>query len=170
MIPSIWCVHELYFNFNKIKVGEHDNYYFSFILLLQKCVEKNLACCSISTRIKPLPTVVAHGQCTLGEGNGTPLQHSCLDNPMDAGAWQAVVHGVARSQTQLSDFPFLFTFMHWRSKWPPTPVFLPGESQGWGSLVGFRLWGRTESDTTEATQQQQQQCMCTDKRSLFSSS
>ena len=43
----------------------------------------------------------------------------------------------------------LFTFMHWRRKWQPTPVFLPGESQGWGSLVGCRLWGRTESDTTE---------------------
>ena len=46
--------------------------------------------------------------------------------------------------------------MHWRRKWQLTPVFLPGESRGWGSLVGFRLWGRTESDTTEATKQQQQ--------------
>ena len=45
----------------------------------------------------------------------------------------------------------LFTFMHWRRKWQPTPVFLPGESQGWGSLVGCRLWGHTESDMTEAT-------------------
>ena len=45
----------------------------------------------------------------------------------------------------------LFTFMHWRRKWHPTPVFLPGESQGRGSLEGCRLWGRTESDTTEAT-------------------
>ena len=45
----------------------------------------------------------------------------------------------------------LFTFMHWRRKWQPTPVFLPGESQGRGSLVGCRLWGRTESDTTEVT-------------------
>ena len=45
----------------------------------------------------------------------------------------------------------LFTFMHWRRKWQPTPVFLPGESQGWGRLVGCRLWGRTESDITEAT-------------------
>ena len=51
----------------------------------------------------------------------------------------------------------LFTFMHWRRKWQPTPVFLPGESQGRGSLVGCRLWGHTESDTTEATEQQQQQ-------------
>ena len=43
----------------------------------------------------------------------------------------------------------LFTFMHWRRKWQPTPVFLPGESQGRGSLVGCRLWGHMESDTTE---------------------
>ena len=56
------------------------------------------------------------------------------------------------SATSLS----LFTFMRWRRQWQPTPVFLPGESQGWGSLVGCPLWGRTESDTTEATQQQQQ--------------
>ena len=45
----------------------------------------------------------------------------------------------------------LFTFMHWRRKWQPTPVFLPGESQGRGSLVGCHLWGRTEPDTTEVT-------------------
>ena len=47
-----------------------------------------------------------------------------------------------------------FTFMHWRRKWQPTPVFLPGESQGQQNLVGWRLWGRTESDTTEAIYQQ----------------
>ena len=46
---------------------------------------------------------------------------------------------------------WLFTFMHWRRKWQPTPVFLPGESQGWWSLVGCSLWGCTESDTTEVT-------------------
>ena len=45
----------------------------------------------------------------------------------------------------------LFTFMHWRRKWQPTPVFLPGESQGQGSLVSGHLWGRTQSDMTEAT-------------------
>ena len=45
-----------------------------------------------------------------GEGNGTPLQYSCLENPMDGGAWWATVHGVAGSQTQLSDFPFTFHF------------------------------------------------------------
>ena len=89
------------------------------------------------------------------EGNGTPLQYSCLENPMDGGAWQAAVHGVAKSRARLSDF--IFTFMHWRRKWQPTPVFLPGESQGWGSLVCCCLWGCTELDTTEAIQQQQQQ-------------
>ena len=51
----------------------------------------------------------------------------------------------------------LFTSMHWRRKWQPTLILLPGESQGRGSLVGCRLWRHTESDTTEATQQQQQQ-------------
>ena len=45
----------------------------------------------------------------------------------------------------------LFTFMHWRRRWWPTPVFLPGESQGRRRLVGCRLWGRTKLDTTEAT-------------------
>ena len=89
--------------------------------------------------------------------NGTPFQYPCLENPMDGGAWQAAVHGIAKSRTRLSDFTFTFPFTHWRRKWEPTPVFLPGESQGRGSLVGCHLWGRTESYTTETTQQQQQQ-------------
>ena len=46
----------------------------------------------------------------------------------------------------------LFTFMHWRRKWQPTPVFLPGESQGQRNLVGCRRWGHTQSDTTQVTQ------------------
>ena len=86
-----------------------------------------------------------------GEGNGTPLQYSCLENPMDGGAWWAAVHGVPKSWTRLSDFTFTFTSMHWRRKWQPTPVFLPGESQARGSLVGCRLCGCTESERTEVT-------------------
>ena len=64
--------------------------------------------------------------------------------------WEDFIY-VAKTQTQLSDFTFTFHFHALRRKWQPTPVFLPGESQGRGSLVGCRLWGHTESDTTEAT-------------------
>ena len=155
----------------------------------------------------------------IGEGNGNPVQCSCLENPRDGGAWWAAVYGVAQSRTRLKrlsssssssllllftspllvmiiadpyditaekamaphssthawQIPWteelgrlqsmgslrvrhdwatslsLFTFLHWSRKWQPTPVFLPGESQGRGSLVGCRLWGHTESNTTEAT-------------------
>ena len=86
-----------------------------------------------------------------GEGNGTPLQYSCLEDSMDGGAYSGLQSmGSLRVRhdwaTSLS-----LTFMHWRRKWQPTPVFLPGESQGRGSLVGCRLWGRTDSATTEVT-------------------
>ena len=81
----------------------------------------------------------------------TPLQYSCLENPMDGGAWWAAVHGVTKSRARLSDFTFTFHFHALGKAMQPTPVFLPGESQGQGSLVGCCLWGRTESDTTEAT-------------------
>ena len=90
------------------------------------------------------------------EGNGNPFQYSRLDNPMDGGDWQAAVHGVTRSQTQLSNFTFTFHFHALEKEMATTLVFLPGESQGWRTLVGCRLWGHTESDMTEPTQQQQQ--------------
>ena len=85
------------------------------------------------------------------QGNGTPLQYSCLENPMDGGVWWAAVHGVAEGQTRLSDFIFTFHFHALEEEMAPAPVFLPGESQGQGSLVDGHLWGRTESDMTEAT-------------------
>ena len=64
---------------------------------------------------------------------------------------EPAVHGVAEGRTRLSDFTFTFHFHTWRRKWQPTPVFLPEESQGRGSLVGCRLWGLTELDVTEVT-------------------
>ena len=70
---------------------------------------------------------------------------------MDGGAWWAVVYGVAKIWTQLSDFTFTFYFHALEKEWPPTPVFLPGEYQGQRSQMDCRLWGHTESDTTEAT-------------------
>ena len=84
-----------------------------------------------------------------GEGNGYPLQYFGLENFMDCMESWRIPRGCKESDMtkQLS----LFTFMPWRRKWQPTPVFLPGESQGRGSLVGCRLWGGTELDTTEAT-------------------
>ena len=96
-------------------------------------------------------TVKFHFSFLNGKGNGTLLQYSCLENSMDGGAWQAAVHGVAKGLTRLSDFTFTFHF-HALEK---DMVFLPGESQGRGSLVGCHLWGHTELDTTEVTQQQQ---------------
>ena len=70
---------------------------------------------------------------------------------MDGGAWWAAVHGVAKGWTGQATSLSLFTFTHWRRKWQPTPVFLPGESQGWGNLAGCRQWDHTELDTTEVT-------------------
>ena len=122
---------------------------------------KQCKCSSLSDKINELYIYITEYCLVIerndGEGNGNPLQYSCLEKPMDGEAWQATVHGVAKSRTRLSNFTF--TFMHWRRKWQPTPVLLPGKSQGLGSLVGCRLWGHTELDTTEATQQQQQKGM-----------
>ena len=86
-----------------------------------------------------------------GEGNGTPLQYSCLENPLDGGAWRATVHGVAKSQTRLSDFPFTFHFHALEKEMATHSSVLAWRIPGMGSLVGCHLWGRTESDTTEAT-------------------
>ena len=78
---------------------------------------------------------------TLGEVNGTPLQYSCLENPMDGGAWWAAVHGVAKSQTQLSDFIFTFHFHALEKAMATHSSVLAWRIAGMGSLVGCRLWG-----------------------------
>ena len=70
---------------------------------------------------------------------------------MGGGAWRAEVHGVARSRTRLSNFTFTFHFHALEKEMATHSVFLLGESQGRGSLMGCRLRGLTESDTTEAT-------------------
>ena len=90
-----------------------------------------------------------------GEGNGTPLQYSCLENPMDRGAWWATVHGVARSQTRLSDFTFTFNF-HTLEKEMATHSSvlawrIPGTGEPWGlpSLGSHRV-GHDWSDLAAA--------------------
>ena len=90
----------------------------------------------------------------IGEGDGTPLQYSCLENPMDGGAWWAAVHEVTESRTRLSDFTFTFHFYALEKEMATYSSVLAWRIPGTGSLVGCRLWGRTESDTTEVMQQQ----------------
>ena len=85
----------------------------------------------------------------IGEGNGTPLHYSCLENPMDGGAWWAAVHGVAKSQTRLSDFTFTFHFHALEKEMATHSSVLAWRIPGMGSLLGCYLRGRTELDTTE---------------------
>ena len=73
---------------------------------------------------------------TVGEGNGTPLQYSCLQNPMDRGAWQAAVHGVTKSRACLSNFTFAFHFHALENKMATHSNVLAWRTPGWGSLVG----------------------------------
>ena len=87
-----------------------------------------------------------------GEGNGTPLQYSCLENPMEGRAWWAAVPpGVAKSRTQLRDFTFTFHFHALENEMATHSSILAWRIPGMGSLVGSHLWGHTESDTTEVT-------------------
>ena len=76
-----------------------------------------------------------------GGGNVDPLQYSCLEKSMGRGAWRATVHGVARVGHNLETKP-----PPWRSKWQPTPVFLPGKVHGQRSLEGCSPWGYITED------------------------
>ena len=93
----------------------------------------------------------------LGEGNCTPLQYSCLENPMDGGAWKAAVHGVAEGRTRLSDFTFTFYFHALEKEMATHSSVLAWRIPGTGEPGGCRLWGRTELDTTEVTREQYQE-------------
>ena len=75
-----------------------------------------------------------------GEGSGTPLQYSCLENPMGRGAWWAAVHGVARSRTQLSDFTFTFHFHALEKEMATHSSVLAWRIPGAGCLVGSAWW------------------------------
>ena len=72
-----------------------------------------------------------------GEGNGTPLQYSCLENPMDGGAWQAAVHGVAEGWTLLSDFTFIFHFHALEKEMATHSSVLAWRIPGTGELGGL---------------------------------
>ena len=82
---------------------------------------------------------------------GTSLQYSHLENAMDGGAWWAAVHGVVKSWTLLSDFTFTFHFHALEKEMATHSSVLARRIPGTGSLLGCRLGGRTESDTTKMT-------------------
>ena len=86
-----------------------------------------------------------------GESNGTPLQYSCLENPVDGGAWWAAVHGVAKSQTCLSNFTFTFHFHALAKEMATHSSVLAWRIPGTAEPGGLPSRGCTESDTTEAT-------------------
>ena len=86
-----------------------------------------------------------------GEGNGTPLQHSCLENPMDGGACWAALHGVTKSQTRLSNFTFAFHFHALEKEMATHSSVLAWRIPGMAEPGGLPSMGHTESDTTEAT-------------------
>ena len=75
-----------------------------------------------------------------GEGDGTPLQYSCLENPTDGGAWKAVVHGVAEGRTRLSDFTFTFHFHALEKEMATHSSVLawriPGMGAWWAAVYG----------------------------------
>ena len=88
---------------------------------------------------------------TFEEGNGNALQYLAWKTPWTEEPGRLPSTGSLRVGHDLVTSLSILTFIYWRRKWQPPPVFLPGESQGRGSLVGCRLWGRTESDTTDVT-------------------
>ena len=88
---------------------------------------------------------------SFGEGNGNPLQHSCLENPMGGGAWWAAVHGVAKSRTQRSNFTFTLHFHALEKEMATHSSVLAWRIPETGEPGGLLSWGHTESDTTEVT-------------------
>ena len=82
-----------------------------------------------------------------GEGNGTPLQHSCLENAMDIGAWWAAVHGVAGSRTQLSDFTFTFHIPALEKEMATLSGVLAWRIPGTGGAWWAAVYGVTQSQT-----------------------
>ena len=83
--------------------------------------------------------------------NNSNSHNLCLENPMDGGAWWAAVHGVTKSRARLSDFTLTFHFHALEKEMATHSSVLAWRISGTGSLVGCHQWGRTESDTTEAT-------------------
>ena len=78
-----------------------------------------------------------------GEGNGTPLQYSCLENPMDGGAWSAAVHGISRSRTRRSNFTFTFHFHALEKEMATHSSVLARDGEAWWAAVSGVAQSRT---------------------------
>ena len=107
-----------------------------------------------------------------GEGNGTPLQYSCLENPMDGGAWKAAVHGVTEGQTRLSDFTFTFHFHALEKEMAPHSSVLAWRIPGTGEpgglpSVGSHRVGHDWSDLAAAVPVVPSQCSIEDTIQIF---
>ena len=115
----------------KITVWDRDRVWVFFFLLHQATRGHQLSVLQFKS-ILTLPT---------REGNGTPLQYSCLENPMDGGAWWAAVHGVAKSWTRLSNFPFTFHFHALEKEMATHSSVLAWRIPGTGELGGLPSMG-----------------------------
>ena len=111
------------------------SYYYWFLIYF--CCQKR----TYYVRLKCTKTyfMVQHSQ--FREGNGTPLQYSCLENPMDRGAWKAAIHGVAKGRTQLSDFTFNFHFHALEKKMATHSSILAWRIPGTGEPGGLPSMG-----------------------------
>ena len=110
------------------------------------CLQKNCVCKPKSSTTINLKTTNSTPMAptikvVLGEGNGTPLQYSCLENPMDGGVWWAAVHGVAKSRTRLSDFTFTFHFHALEKKMATHSSVLAWRISGTGEPGGLPSMG-----------------------------
>ena len=92
-------------------------------------------------------TNIIIGRAQLGKGNGTPLQYSCLENPMDGGAWWAAVHGVTKSQARLSNFTFTFHFHALEKEMATHSSVLAWRIPGTVEPVGLPVYGVAQSRT-----------------------
>ena len=114
-----------------------------FKVILEKAEEPEPNCQhpldhQISKRVPEKHLFLLYWLC---QGNGTPLQYSCLENPWTEEPGRLQSMGSLRVGNDWATSLSLFTFMHWRRKWQPTPVFLPGESQGRGKPGGLPSLG-----------------------------
>ena len=101
--------------------------------------------------IKEISKICSVLQGDNGEGDGTPLQYSCLENPMNGGAWWAALHGVPEGQTRLSNFTFTFHFHALEKEMATYSSVLACRIPGMVEPGGCHLWSCTELDTTEVT-------------------